>query len=128
MTDSPTLFDATTARRRGQEQAEASEAEGRDVIRTLRQFTATGKRWVLAREIIAALGWPDCENLRRRLRSIAENNDKLIISGDKGYALLAACAPDEIQHAANRLESQGRKMLARSIAIKTAYHQFGRAA
>lgn len=113
---------------RQQAAPEPTDADERDVLRTLKQFADNGKRWVLGRELVESIGWPDCENSRRKLRAVAEANAKRILSGDKGYALLSNCTPDEIIHAANRLRTQAEKMLRRSLDIQNAYHTYGRVA
>jgi len=104
------------------------DADSRAVRDCLAKYAELGRRWVLGKDIVEALGWPDHENSRRRLRSVAETNSKAILSGDKGYALLSTCTPDEINHAANRLRSQGERMIQRSVDIRAAYHRYGAAA
>jgi hypothetical protein len=107
-------------------QSHNEDVDGRDVIRTLKQFAALNERWVHGKVICESLGWPDHENSRRRLRAVAEAHSKEILSGDAGYALLRNCTPEEINHAANRLKAQAEKMLQRSVDIRTAYHQYGK--
>jgi hypothetical protein len=54
---------------------------------------------------------------------MAESSAGEIISGQKGYKLSAEATIDEIDHAANWLISQGKKMLKRGIAIRRKAHQ-----
>lgn len=58
----------------------------------------------------------------RELRKLA-GLSLLIVSGDKGYKFLEHATVEEIDHAASRLESQGRKMIERSIAIRRNGHR-----
>ena len=63
----------------------------------------------------------------RELRAIAEASAGRIISGQRGYALMSECTPEEIDRAASWLESQARKMLARATAIRRRFHGYGKA-
>lgn len=78
-----------------------------------------GGKWATARHLSVA-GYTD-----RKLRAIAEASNGRIISGQKGYALLENCTPDEIDHAAGWLESQGKKMLQRAARIRARFHRYG---
>lgn len=62
----------------------------------------------------------------RTLRAIAEASNGRIISGQRGYALMSECTPEEIDRAASWLESQAKKMLARATAIRRRFHSFGK--
>jgi len=95
----------------------------RDVRRTLKQFADLGKRWISGKELAETIGWGDTEASRRKLRGVAEQSRGQILSGNDGYCLLSRATIDEVHHAAARLRSQGRKMLARSIRIERAFHQ-----
>jgi hypothetical protein len=82
-----------------------------------------GRGWQTARQIAELEGWSD-----RECRAAAEASDGEIITGQKGYKLLAEATPEEVHHAAAWLESQGRKMIDRAVAIRRLYHRFGAAA
>ena len=108
-----------------------------DVIRLLRQrgelgvtLDATDKRkdvrWVSGKAICEMLGWMVCESSRRKIRKIAEQNSKRVITGNKGYMLLQFANMDEVQHAANRLEAHGKSEIQRAVDLRNAYHAFGR--
>jgi hypothetical protein len=88
------------------------------------EFVATflrGKGWVKGAVIGAALGLNE-----RRLRAIAEYSDGRIISGPgcPGYRLFTGEALADADFAASCLESQGRRMLHRAIAIRRRFHHF----
>lgn len=91
----------------------------RQEIETVVQFLA-GRPWTTAAEILAALGVDD-----RRLRVIAEQSEGLILSGPgcPGYKLLTAAAQfREADESANRLESQGQRMIFRALQIRRRAH------
>lgn len=83
-----------------------------------------GKGWVKAAEICAMLSIDD-----RRLRAIAEFSDGRILSGPgcPGYRLFTREALADADLAAGRLESQGKRMLQRAIAIRRRFHHFPKA-
>ena len=69
--------------------------------------------------------WHTASSLRavvaeRTMREIAEQSDGEIISGQKGYRLTQYATATECRHAEAWLQSQGRKMIARAIAIRNA--------
>ena len=108
------------------QQTHPSEYSTREMVLTLKQFNALGKRWVKGKELCEAIGWPDHENSRRKLRGIAEASNGVIISSNDGYALIGSCTPEEVRHAVARIRHQGRLMIARSIKIERAYHRYGK--
>lgn len=73
--------------------------------------------WINARMLMPLVGMTD-----RQLRAEAEASQGEIVSGNKGYCLLSECGMDDLNHAANRLISQGKKMLARGLQIQRAAH------
>jgi hypothetical protein len=77
-----------------------------------------GQGWVTAKRLSFHLGTSD-----RLLRAFAEQSQGEIISGQKGYKLSAEATLEEIDHAANWLISQGKKMLERGIEIRRRAHQ-----
>ncbi|MDD2763448.1 MAG: hypothetical protein PHE83_05680 [Opitutaceae bacterium] len=83
-----------------------------------------GKGWVKGAVIAEALKIDD-----RRLRAIAEFSDGRIISGPgcPGYQLFTGEALADADLAASRLESQGKRMISRAIAIRRRFHHFPRA-
>jgi hypothetical protein len=82
-------------------------------------------------EMIAALrgrGWRTAKDLgarkesdKRDLRAIAEASEGQIISGQKGYKLTIEATVTEIAETA-WLKSQGKKMIARWLAIQKVAH------
>lgn len=58
----------------------------------------------------------------REIRRFASESRE-IIPGDKGYRHAAQASAEEIDHAASRLESQGKKMIERGIAIRNTAHR-----
>lgn len=77
----------------------------------------TNRGWVNARMLMPLTGMTD-----RQLRSEAEASDGAIVTGNKGYCLLSECGVDDLNHSANRLISQGKKMIRRGIQIKNRAH------
>lgn len=65
----------------------------------------------------------DFESACRQLREWAQQSDGRIISGNQGYRLIDYATPEEREHAARRLISQGRKMHKRGIRILRINHQ-----
>ena len=57
----------------------------------------------------------------RDVRALAEQTDR-VISGQKGYKHIEHGSPEEIAHSANRLISQGKKMIKRGIGQRRAAH------
>ncbi len=58
----------------------------------------------------------------RDIRQMASESPR-IISGQKGYKHVAHATAEEVNHAANWLESQAKKMSDRACAIRRAAHQ-----
>lgn len=84
------------------------------------QFLA-GRDWTTAREIEQAINIDE-----RRIRAIAEASDGLILSGPgcPGYKLFTDAAQlREVDEAASRLESQGRRMISRAMAYRRRAHR-----
>lgn len=81
-----------------------------------------GKGWIKARLIEEQIEIDD-----RRMRVLAEKSDGRILSSHKGYRLFdPATSIDDAERAANRLISQGRKMILRGVAIRRRFHRFSR--
>lgn len=59
----------------------------------------------------------------RTLRQIAADSDGFIISGQRGYKHISHATTDEIDHAANWLEAQAKKMATRAQSIRRRAHQ-----
>jgi hypothetical protein len=70
--------------------------------------------WVTARMLM-----PLVDRTDRELRAEAEASQGEIVTGNKGYCLLDEAGDDEAEHAAARLESQARKMIARADNIRS---------
>lgn len=75
-------------------------------------------RWHTARELAASTGLGD-----RHLRWVAEERDTEFVSGNKGYRLFSACTAEELCVCADRLLSQGKKMIRRAVALRAAAHR-----
>lgn len=79
-----------------------------------------GKRWqkaqwvVVEASMVAGLDWNE-----RRVRAIAEASGGAVVSypGSPGYCLLDEASLAEIDHAVAALQSQGQRMIARSLAL-----------
>lgn len=72
-----------------------------------------------AKQLSEALAYPD-----RKVRSLAEQSDGLIVSGpgSPGYCHLHHCPAEKLAHIADTLRSQARSMLRRSIRIRNRAH------
>lgn len=73
-----------------------------------------------AAQLHQRLGFSD-----RTIRKLAESSGGLIISGpgSPGYCHLDHCPVEKLNHIANTLQSQGKLMLRRSIAMRRKAHQ-----
>lgn len=78
-----------------------------------------GKGWIKAKVIEAEIEIDD-----RRMRVLAEQSEGRIISGNDGYRYFddAPTIP-EANRSADRLISQGKKMIRRGIAIRRRVHE-----
>ena len=86
------------------------------------EFLKGQSGWVSSPEILAGLGRNDGESQRRILRAWAEGAEGEVLSGQKGYCHITRATAEEIHHAASWLESQGKKMLGRGLAIRRRAH------
>jgi hypothetical protein len=90
-----------------------------EVDRLIRHLFEAGAAWITARELAASLDLTD-----RKIRQLAEHSDGLIISGPgcPGYRHLHHCTADQLREVADRLNSQARSMMRRSIRIRRRAH------
>lgn len=82
------------------------------------QSALRGRGWVRARELCPVMGMDD-----RAIRAEAEASAGEVVSGNRGYCLLTECSVEDLTHSANRLISQGKKMIRRGIRQLHAAHQ-----
>jgi len=101
------------------------EADGRDVLRTLRQFAAVGQRWTKARELVAALGWGEFnESTRRRVTAAVEELGWRVIGlKAQGYCATEAASIEEITHWDRQQDSQIKRMTEKLIAVRNFRHK-----
>lgn len=85
----------------------------------LEHFLESGQVWFTAKDIQLSTRGKIGD---RALRELASASAK-IISGQKGYRALCHASPEEINHAANWLESQASKMSNRACAIRREAHK-----
>lgn len=85
----------------------------------LEKLLFEGKCWMSARDIMLTTAG---RVIDREIRQLASDCPR-IITGQKGYKHLAHATPEEINHAANWLVSQGKKMIKRGIAIRSQAHK-----
>ena len=85
-------------------------------------FLLGGKCWFTASDILLTMARPASDANKRWLRQLASQSD-LILSGQLGYRAIANATAEEINHAANGLESQGRLMCERAIRIRRSGHR-----
>lgn len=79
------------------------------------------RKWVSAREIKGATGWP-----ARRIRAAAENAQGRVLSGpgSPGYKLTVYADADEIKHVCAALRHQARRMADKRNAIAQTFHHY----
>ena len=79
--------------------------------------------WLLAANILDQWQTPDGEHNRRFIRALAEAAAPEILSGQKGYKWIGHATAEEVSHAANWLEAQGKKMGDRACALRRRAHE-----
>lgn len=85
----------------------------------LERLLFEGKCWMTARDIqFTTQG----SVIDRDIRQVASESCK-IISGQKGYKHIAHATAEEVNHAANWLESQAKKMSDRACALRREAHK-----
>ncbi len=80
------------------------------------------KSWMTSGEILRRLFNDATENKQRWLRELASGS-VWIISGQRGYKNIRHATAEEIEHAANWLESQAKKMSDRAGGIRRNAHR-----
>lgn len=92
----------------------------REVERLVSHLLAAGDQWSTAAEIAKALGIGD-----RKVRSLAEHSQGLVVSapGCPGYRHLHHTTALQIAEIRNRLASQAKAMMRRSILIGRLAHK-----
>lgn len=90
-----------------------------DVERLVNHLHDAGETWLTASQLAAVLGLTD-----RKIRKLAEHSDGLIVSGPgcPGYRHIDHCTPSILSEVADRLKSQARSMIRRSIRIRNRAH------
>jgi hypothetical protein len=81
------------------------------------------KEWLSAASILELWFTPDTDHNKRFIRALAEAAVPEILSGQLGYKWIGHATPEEVNHAANWLESQAGKMTSRAIAIRHRAHE-----
>lgn len=85
----------------------------------LEKLLFEGRCWMTARDIqFTTKG----SVIDRDIRQVASDSCK-IISGQKGYKHIAHATPEEVNHAANWLESQAKKMSDRACGLRREAHK-----
>jgi hypothetical protein len=80
---------------------------------------ASAKDWVNAKQIAASLGYNE-----RKIRSLAQHSEGIIISGPgcPGYRHISHCTGAQVREVSDRMKSQAKAMLRRSIRLKNLAH------
>lgn len=80
---------------------------------------ASRNEWVNAKTIAARLGFNE-----RKIRSLAEHSNGVVISGPgcPGYRHVSNCTGAQIREVSDRMKSQAKAMLRRSIRLKNLAH------
>ncbi|MBV9657192.1 MAG: hypothetical protein JO295_03685 [Verrucomicrobia bacterium] len=99
--------------------AKAPRVTSDDLARLLALLS--GRGWLRAAQIHALD--PSLDD--RRLRAIAEASDGAIVSypGSPGFRVFDDASEAEISHAIEALRSQGKRMIARSLALERRHHR-----
>lgn len=87
-------------------------------VRWLEKTLWEHREWITARGLRQLSGGRLDDREIRALAAVSPD----VISGQGGYRHIERSTPEEIRHAAAWLESQGRKMVDRSIAIRRRAH------
>jgi hypothetical protein len=88
-------------------------------VKWLEDLLEGAKCWMSAKDIcLTTFG----KVLDREVRELASASGN-VISGQRGYKHVRHATAEEINHAANWLISQGRKMIQRGVRIRRAAHQ-----
>ena len=90
-------------------------------LRWLQDTLKAKPDWQTSTELLALIGRAG-EDHRRWLRQLASASE-WIISGQRGYKHLDHATLDEINHAANWLESQAKKMSDRACTLRRNSHR-----
>jgi len=88
----------------------------------LEQFLKQHARWITASDILKWHGRVETESEKRTIRALA-NASEWIIQGQLGYKHMESATAEEIDHAANALESQAKKMGERAGRIRRNAHK-----
>lgn len=96
-------------------------SEDRDVA-WLENLLKANKDWMTSTQCIGMLQRPASDDNRRWIRELASRSE-WIISGQKGYKHIEHGTTEEINHAANWLESQANKMSKRAAGIRRNAHR-----
>ena len=80
---------------------------------------ASASEWVPAKTISARLGFNE-----RKIRSLAEHSNGVVISGPgcPGYRHISHCTGAQVREVSDRMKSQAKAMLRRSIRLKNLAH------
>ena len=80
---------------------------------------ASAKEWVPAKTISTKLGFNE-----RKIRSLAEHSNGVVISGPgcPGYRHIDNCTGAQVREVSDRMKSQAKAMLRRSIRLKNLAH------
>ena len=91
----------------------------REIERLVSHLDAAGDQWLTAAEIAKSLGLSD-----RKVRALAEHSQGRIVSapGCPGYRHLRHTTVEQIAEIRNRLASQAKSMMRRSILIGRMAH------
>jgi hypothetical protein len=82
-------------------------------------FWSSANGWVNAKQIAASLGYNE-----RKIRSLAQESDGIIVSGPgcPGYRHISHCTGAQVREVSDRMKSQAKAMLRRSIRLKNLAH------
>ena len=82
-------------------------------------FWSSANGWVNAKTISARLGFNE-----RKIRSLAEHSNGVVISGPgcPGYRHISHCTGAQVREVSDRMKSQAKAMLRRSIRLKNLAH------
>jgi hypothetical protein len=84
-----------------------------------------GRGWMLAADLLRAMGITVSESNKRKLREIANQSEGQIASGQDGYKLVRDMTADEYNHFRNWMKRQADQMTARILRSDKVFYQRG---
>lgn len=91
-------------------------------VEWLERLLKARAEWMTAVEVCRAAGRAESDDQKRYVRQLASAS-QWILSGQSGYRHITQATAEEINHAANWLESQAKKMADRACRLRRNAHR-----